>query len=213
MEDKKLLIIVIAVLLIGGGLTFYYLNESKFLPEEEPQANTETEEPAGEEEEEVAEPEGTDTTLERVKFSILLPAGWKEVMPPEGVSLMFARENEKFSDSAVDDIGFKSYIALNEGDREEMTIEEYYQFIKQVVLDMLGEEKTISEEGPTTVGGSPGYSVEIDTVYGGVELKVWIVMVKGEGTTVWNMSFNTTKDKWSEYKEAFTKIAESFVLK
>ena len=211
MESKKLLIILVLIVLIGGGLIYYYQNGFSFpfleenTPAEEntPDGNNGTEEPE----------EEADTVLERNSFSILLPAGWKEIVSPEGISLMIIKNQEEFSDLKVKDIGFQSYVAVSLGDSKEKTWEEYIDFTRESVLGMLGQDSRISSEGDATINGKQAYTMDFEATYGGVELKGQVVIVKAEGTNVWGMSFNTTKDKWEGYKDVFSRVAESFEIK
>jgi len=56
-------------------------------------------------------------------------------------------------------------------------------------------------------------AIEADLTQQGVNFKILIVAVKGEGDDVWVISFNTLQSSWMAYQETFSDIANSFKLK
>ena len=84
-------------------------------------------------------------------------------------------------------------------------MEEYLEYTKDVL------EQSIPEIVFTDQGEQ---SIEAEITQQEVDFKVLIVMAKGAGEEdIWVISFNTTKDKWSEHKSLFLEITESFHAK
>ncbi|MFH1714349.1 MAG: hypothetical protein ABH831_02040 [Candidatus Nealsonbacteria bacterium] len=206
MENKNLIIILVLIFLIGGGLIFYYQSGFQLFKPELP-------EPEDVIEEEKPDVVLEDVVLEKERFSILVPGGWKELQSPEGVLAMVIKDGEEITDPEVKAIQFRSYLAISLGDMTGKTKEEYLDYTRDVIIGILGEESFFVKEEELQIKGREANIMEIDTTQQGAELKVWVILVFGDEQDVWGMSFNTTQTKWSEYQSAFSKMAQSFELK
>ncbi len=145
-------------------------------------------------------------------FEINLPEGWIQITPTLGASAMAVNNNEQSSDPAVQKINFKSYLAVSYDTLQGRSLSEYMQAVK-IGLQELVPGVSFAEEHDATINGRFARAIEADMTQQGVDFKVLMAAVKGEGDDVWTISFNTTKSNWDGYKEAFSNVANSFSLK
>ncbi len=142
-------------------------------------------------------------------FEVNLPAGWRQTAPAVGASAMAFDSNERIDDPAVKRINFKSYFAVSYDSLQDKSMSEYLQIVKS------GLQQTISgvvftKDQDTTMNGKPAHAIEAELTQQGVNFKILMVIIAGQGKDVWVMSFNTTKSGWDGYKEIFYSIANSF---
>ena len=133
-------------------------------------------------------------------------------MPAMGASAMAVNANESINDPAAQKINFKSYFAVSYDTLQGKSMSEYEQIVKS------GLQQTISnvvftKEQDMTINGKSAHALEAELTQQGVNFKILLVVVRGQGDDVWVMSFNTTKSSWDGYKETFYGVANSFNLK
>jgi hypothetical protein len=146
-------------------------------------------------------------------FSIELPVGWEKVVNTvAGVSAMAANPDEIISDVAAQEINFKSYLAVSPDTIAGQTMEEYMQSIK-TELQKSTSGAVFTNENDLTINEQSARAVEVNMTQQGIDFKVLIVAVRGNGDDVWVLSYNTVKSSWDRYVEDFAASARSFVLK
>lgn len=150
--------------------------------------------------------------LETDDFSVNLPNGWAKTSPAIGTSAMAINMNENISDPATRKINFKSYFAVSYDTLQSKSMDEYMQTVKsglqQAIPDIIFTENKNIE-----INGKPARALEAELAQKGVNFKILMVAIKGNGDDVWVISFNTTKSNWDGYKEIFYYVANSFNLK
>lgn len=158
-----------------------------------------------------AQPQDKLDKLATDDFSINLPAGWKQAAPPMGSSAMAVNSNEYLNDPAAQKINFKSYFAVSYDTLQGKSMSEYLQTVKnqlqQVIPDVI-----FTKEQDMTINGISAHAIEAELTQQGVNFKILMVVVTGQGEDVWVISFNTIKSSWDGYKEIFYSVANSFSL-
>lgn len=146
-------------------------------------------------------------------FSINLPAGWKQTAPAMGSSAMAVNANENINDPAAQKINFKSYFAVSSYDTlQGKSMNDYLQIIKNSLSQTI-PSVVFTNEQDITINSQPAHAIEAELTQQGVNFKILMVIVAGQGENVWVISFNTTKSSWDGYKEIFYNITNSFILK
>lgn len=146
-------------------------------------------------------------------FSMELPPGWQKIVSTIAeVSAMAANPNEIINDVAAQKINFKSYLAVSPDTILGQTMEEYMQSIK-AELQKSVPGAVFANENDLTINKQSARAIEANMTQQGVDFKVLIVAVRGNGDDVWVLSYNTVKSSWDGYAEAFAASAKSFVLK
>lgn len=146
-------------------------------------------------------------------FSMELPAGWKKIVSTVAeVLAMAANPDEIISNVAAQEINFKSYLAVSLDTIPGQTIEEYMQSIKAELQKSISGV-VFTNENDLTINEQSARAVEADMVQQGIDFKVLIVVVRGNGDNAWVLSYNTVKSSWDGYAEDFAASARSFVLK
>jgi len=145
-------------------------------------------------------------------FSINLPTDWKQTAPPMGSSAMAVNTNEHINDPAAQKINFKSYFAVSYDTLQGKNMNDYLGIVKSGLLQTI-PNVVFTKEQDMTINGSSANAIEAELTQQGVNFKILMVVVKGQGDDVWVISFNTTKSSWDGYKETFYSIADSFSLK
>ena len=237
MKNKTIVIILIVLgvaLAVLIGIYFIRQNKSPVNPSENAAQQNQNGVPANSASENAAtnqapasNPEGTtsapgtnkQTNTEQSQsklvtddFDINLPAGWRQTAPAMGASAMAVNVNEHIDDPAAQKINFKSYFAVSYDTLQGKSMSEYEQIVKS------GLQQTISnvvftKEQDMTINGKSAHAIEAELTQQGVNFKILMVIIKGQGDDVWVMSFNTTKSSWEGYKETFYGVANSFNLK
>lgn len=144
-------------------------------------------------------------------FDMVIPQGWTQSTPAQGVSVMVVNSQEKIDDPAAKEINFKSYFAVSRDVSEEGLVG-YLETIKNS-LGQIIPGIVFEGERDGSINGRDAKVIEAKMTQKGVDFKALVVLVKGDGNDVWIISFSTVKDKWEEYKETFNKVADSFKLK
>jgi len=146
-------------------------------------------------------------------FSINLPAGWKQAAPVMGSSAMAVNMNENINDPAAQKINFKSYFAVSSYDTlQGKSMNDYLQIIKNSLSQTI-PNVVFTNEQDIAINSQPAHAIEAELTQQGVNFKILMVIVVGQGEDVWVISFNTTKSSWDGYKQSFYDIANSFILK
>lgn len=145
-------------------------------------------------------------------FEINLPAGWQQTAPMTRVSAMAVNNNEKINDPAAQKINFKTYMAISYDTLQGKSLSEYLQNTKNQLQEAISDI-VFAQEHDTTINNKTARAVEANLTQQGVNFKVLIVVIKGEGDDVWVISFNTLQSSWAEYQEIFSATANSFSLK
>lgn len=159
-----------------------------------------------------AKTEQSQNKLATDDFSINLPIGWKQTAPAMGASAMAINANENVSDSAAQKINFKSYFAVSYDTLQNKSMSEYLQTVKSGLQRAI-QDTVFTKEQNMTMGGKPAHAIEIELTQQGVNFKILMVVIAGQGKDIWVISFNTTKSSWDGYKEMFYSTANSFNLK
>jgi len=144
-------------------------------------------------------------------FEITPPPGWEGRPAPEGVLALAIKPGETMANPEASKIGFKSYFAITRSDLQGKTREEYVNFIGEE-LKKISSSVVLDTTWTTRVDGKDATVLDISINQQNVDFKVSIFLV-WNGEDVWAISFNTTADKWNEYKDAFFTAGSSFKLK
>lgn len=146
-------------------------------------------------------------------FSMELPIGWSKIANTvAGVTAMAANTNENISDAAAQTINFKSYLAISSDSLQGKTMREYVQSIKSELQGVVSGV-VFANENDLMINGRSAHAIEAEMSQQGVNFKVLIVAIQGDGDDVWVISYNTTKNSWDTYKGDFSSSAKSFILK
>ncbi len=145
-------------------------------------------------------------------FSINLPTGWEQTAPAMGTSAMAINANENINDPAAQKINFKSYFAVSYDTLQGKNVNDYLQTVKDGVSQAISNI-VFTKEQDIKMNGSSAHAIEAELAQQGVNFKILMVVIAGQGEDVWVISFNTTKSSWDGYKETFYDIAGSFSLK
>jgi len=145
-------------------------------------------------------------------FSINLPDGWRQANAPAGTTAMAVKFNEHISDPAAKKINFNSYFAVVYDTIGEKSLQEYVDFTKQSLQQVISLVVFVSEAN-LSINGQQAHKIEMEMTQQGADFKVLLVIVKGQGNDVWTISFNTTKSNWGEYQNVFYNTANSFIVK
>lgn len=153
-----------------------------------------------------------DEILDGNGFSVLIPKGWKEVVAPSGVSAMVLNAEEEITDPALQKLNFQSYYSVSYDTLKEKTMEEYVVYVKDMVKQFAPDIIFTSEES-LKVNTNNAYKIEADLNQQGADFKVFIFLVKGKDSDIWNMSFNSGAVNWEKNKEEFNRIGGTFTIK
>lgn len=153
-----------------------------------------------------------DRVLAKDEFTIKMPAGWAEVpaMPSTSATVMFVKE--VVTNETLQKINFKSYYAVTYDTLNKRGLAGYVTYLKGTLQKLLLGIRFISDK-TEKIGGLEARVMEAEVTQKGADFKVLIVVIKGTGEDVWTISFNTGKDTWDTYKDAFYSIARGFQLK
>jgi len=144
-------------------------------------------------------------------FSVVPPAGWKEVSSPAGVLLMVANLDENITDPALIQRGFRSYFTVGYQGLEGKSREDFLQFIRDS-LNQSFPGIAYSRDEEANFAGGRGQTMEMTLTQGGSPFKVMVTTIWGNNDDAWVISFNTTPDRWSDYGSQFYQVADSFRL-
>lgn len=145
-------------------------------------------------------------------FEVTLPAGWEKTAPAIGASAMAVNRNEKLDDPAAQKINFKSYLAVSYDTLQGKGMSEYLQTVKNG-LSQIVSNVVFTNEQDVMINGRSAHALEAELAQQGVNFKILMVVITGQGEDVWVMSFNTIKSSWDGYQETFSDMVQSFSLK
>jgi hypothetical protein len=144
-------------------------------------------------------------------FQITPPPGWEGRPAPEGVLAIAINPSEIMTDQEAVKIGFKSYFAVNNDDLQGKTREEYIRFMEEEI-GKISSSMNFDTVWTTKANGKDATVLDISINRQNVDFKISLFLV-WNGEDVWVISFNTTEDKWEEYKDVFFTSGTSFKLK
>jgi len=145
-------------------------------------------------------------------FEVTLPVGWEKTAPAIGASAMAVNRNEKLDDPAAQKINFKSYLAVSYDTLQGKGLSEYLQTVKNG-LSQIVSNVVFTNEQDVMINGRSAHALEAELAQQGVNFKILMVVITGQGEDVWVMSFNTIKSSWDGYQETFSDMVQSFSLK
>ncbi|MDD5431229.1 MAG: hypothetical protein PHP03_03345 [Candidatus Pacebacteria bacterium] len=212
MKNKLIIIISVVAVVVLAAVSFYFINKNKpsiNSPENASEAPQATES-AAETNSPVAEQ--TPKKLVTDDFSVDIPTGWEKIEPPTGISAMIVKTNENITDPAAQKANFKSYFAVSHNSLKEASMDTYLNDLKNE-LKKTFPTAVFSNEQNTIINNSPAHAMEADLTQQGINYKVLLVVIKGQGEDIWVVSFNTLQSIWNGYKEVFGDIAKSFIVK
>ena len=144
-------------------------------------------------------------------FSINLPAGWAQTQPIKEILVMAVNADENISDPAAQKINFRTYFAIVHEELEGKSMDEYLQNLKDY-LSVSIPGTVFTKEEDIIIDDKPTHVMEIELTQNDVNIKALSAIINEQGSSVWVVSFNTTKDNWDRYKETFYGTANSFKL-
>ncbi|MFA6340796.1 MAG: hypothetical protein WCX27_00945 [Candidatus Paceibacterota bacterium] len=219
---NKTIILVVVIILVSIGIYLFKQKAPETIPvvtenkSEENALNNATGTPNSLEVTAVKSPEVEVKQIENKLvtdyFTIEMPTGWLKAESAAGAIAIAANPTDKTSDTAATKIGFKSYFAVTHDTLEGNTFNEYAKSIKDELKKAI-PSTSISNEQSMIIDGRTAYAFEASMTQQGINFKVLMVLVRGNGEDVWAISFNTTKDNWDKYKDSFYTVANSFILK
>lgn len=145
-------------------------------------------------------------------FEMNIPSGWIQAQPMAGTSAIVVNTKESLNDPAVKKINFKSYFAVSYDVFQGKSLDEYSETIKNGLRQTV-QGVVFANEHDIVVNGRPARAFEAEMSQQGVNFRVLMVLVKGEGDDAWVLSFDTTKSAWDGYAQTFSDIVNSFKLK
>jgi hypothetical protein len=209
MKNKILIIIlIISIIIIATVNGFYFIKQNK--PSINSIENTSFPSKAdGDNQIDSAQPQNKLVTDD---FEITLPVGWQKTEPTIGSSAMAVKIDEQLSDPAAQKINFRSYFAVVYDTMQGESLEEYIQTTKDQLQQTISNI-IFSQEHDTTINSQAARAFEADFNQKGIDFKILMVAIKGINDDVWIISFNTLQSTWTDYKDSFSDIANSFSLK
>ncbi|MFH1235858.1 MAG: hypothetical protein V1685_02880, partial [Parcubacteria group bacterium] len=141
-------------------------------------------------------------------FTVTQPAGWVQVTIP-GTLVSFRNTGEQHPEgSAAAKISFQSYIAISFDNTQGKTLDEINQTALDSITSTIASTNIFTTSGET-VNGLPAKFSAMELTQQDVDYTV-LLTVYNTGEKYYTMSFNTTTEKWLEYKDKFYEIARSF---
>ena len=129
-----------------------------------------------------------------------------------GSSAMAVKINENLNDPVAKKINFKSYFAVSYDTLQDKSMSEYVQIVKNG-LQQTVPSVVFTKDQDMMINSRSAHAIEAELIQQGVNFKILLMVIAGEGKDVWVISFNTTKNSWDEYREMFYGVANSFNLK
>lgn len=205
MKNKVIVVILVVLAVIAAAFAIFYFTRTsggegsikenqQALPESNGQAN------------------GSTQKIVTDEFSIDLPAGWQKIDAITGVSAMAVDAAEDITDPAAKEINFRTYLAIVYDELQGKSLSEYMQASK-TELQGIVSSVVFRNEQDITINGRVAKALEAEFTQQGVNFKILMVLVSGEGDDVWTISLNTVESSWDSYKELFSDIVNSFIVK
>ncbi len=217
MEKKNLIYIVVLLTIILGVLAGIYLIkenkffDNKFIGEQIEKEIVDLGNGAKDDQGNIIDGE-IEKKLITDNFSIDIPEGWRTMTAPMGVSGMVVDANKITTDPAAQKVNFQSYFSVVYDSLQGKNHQEYIDYVKSA-LSVSFSGVVFFEEKQIIINGRESYALEFEITQQGVDFKVLMVLVMGEGEDVWAISFNTTQKDWNDYKDIFSEIVNSFQIK
>src|SRR4030042_693998 len=197
MQSKTTVIVVIILIVVLALAAYFYFfkqDKSAVNPTENVTNETTTEENLVNEQYAV---EGNDQTnaeqsqnqIVTDDFSIALPVGWSKAVEtvPEALAIAI-NPNETINDVAAQNINFKSYLAVSSDKLQDKTFSEYAQSVKSGLEATLASA-VFTKDQDMTINGNSAHATELEMTQEGINFKVLLVIIKGEGEETWILSF------------------------
>ncbi len=144
-------------------------------------------------------------------FTFVPPQGWIQTAIPSTLVSYQKQDEAHESGSAADKINFKSYFAVSFDNTSGQTIDQIMDLIK-TQTESVAPSIVFGQVMERMINGMPARTVEADLVMQGVDFKVLMAVIMGDGK-YYTVSFNTTAAKWGGYTEDFYGVLDSFKLK
>lgn len=203
MKNKKILIISAIILLIIVVLgVWFYSDRTNGLNLGKDNENTDMGQ----------QNNAQNNMLVKEGFSIVLPQGWMEGGAIEGVSALAYKVNEKITDVAAKAVNFVSYFSIASDVSQGRNIAEYAEYTKTALRGVAPEINFVADKD-LTIDNRSAHAIEAELTQEGIDFKILLVMIQGEGDKIWITSFNTLKSTWNDYKEDFYQTANTFKVK
>ena len=213
MKNKIIIFIVILVVALAAAAGFFFLNPKKTIQEQNQIPNgNQAETKNGPQQNNQKNTGNPQTKIIKDDFSVDLPTGWQETTPSIGVSAMAVNANENINDPAVKKINFKSYFAVSFDTLQGKSLSEYSDSVKSE-FKQVASGVVFSNEQDLTINGQSAHAIEADLTQQEINFKILMVVIAGQENDVWVITFNTTKSSWDGYKELFSNVVKSFVVK
>lgn len=152
-----------------------------------------------------------DEMVQKDGFSVLLPLGWRETATIPGMTMLAVNAGEEITDPAARKINFQTNFAVTFDQQNGLSETEYLKKIKKQIEEVL-PGITFAAERMLTINTNPAWAFEAEAVTQGIEVKVLVVLIKGQGDDVWLVTFNGLKEQWETNAPIFEKIAKSFLI-
>jgi len=192
--------VVIVILAVGVGIGYWLSYEAKAPADGQPMIDQKG-----------AQGSQSDASFIGDDFTLIPPAGWiRTQIPSTLVSYQNSRETQP-KGSAAEKINFKSYLAVSFDSTNGQSLVQIAELVKNQTK---GVAPAISFASAIdgTIGGQPAKFMEADLLMQDVNFKVAIaVAMKGDKYFI--ISFNTTAEKWPEYRDIFYNALNSFKFK
>lgn len=144
-------------------------------------------------------------------FTITPPVGWIQTQIP-GTLVSYQNPKENHSPgSAADKIHFQSYIAVSFDNVSGQTLNQFEKLIEQQIKSIT-PSISFTSVVDGLIDGQLAKFIEADLFMQDINFKVMIVLIL-KGDKCFTISNNTTLEKWSEYRELFYSVANSFKFK
>lgn len=150
--------------------------------------------------------------IDTADISIALPDGWMEASAPAGVSAMGVNFLLETSDPEAEKLNFRTYMAIGHDTLQGNTRDAYIESVKQALAGVSPATK-FTHEGTLTVDSHDADAIEFELNQQGVDFKILMAFIWGDGDAVWTISFNTTKIAWNDYRDLFYRTIDTFRMK
>jgi len=213
MKNKIVILIIIIVVVAAAVAGFYFIKQKNIAQEQNqvPKGNQE-ETKNGPQQNNQKNTGNPQTKIITDYFSVDLPTGWQEVSPSIGVSAMAVNASENINDPAIKKINFKSYFAVSFDTLQGKSLSEYSNSVKSE-FQQVASGVVFSNEQDIMINGQSAHAIEADLNQQEINFKILMVVIAGQENDVWVITFNTTKSSWDGYKEIFSEVVKSFVVK
>jgi len=148
-------------------------------------------------------------TVEKNDFSLMFPVGWEEGNAPMGVSALYVNTQDEPNDPEAQRINFQSYLSVILDTFNGMPLADYMELLKTNFTSSVSDMTAIDEDYMTIGGRDSMYHVAAFEQRN-IRFVALFFVISGENNESWVLTFNTTEDTWTEYKDTFFAIANTF---